>query len=457
MSWPEGFRFGVATAAFQIEGATSADGRGESIWDVFCRRPGAVVGGETGDVACDHYHRWEADLDLMASLGVESYRFSVAWPRILPSGRGPVNPRGLDFYRRLTTGMLERGIEPIATLYHWDLPQRLQDAGGWEARDTALRFAEYAAVVAEALGDQVTQWITQNEPWCTSLLGYQVGRKAPGITDWRAGVAASHHVLLAHGLAVPAIRAVAPGAEVGIALNLAPVHPATDTPADRAAAARQDGYLNRWFLDPVLTGAYPEDMCALYERHAGPLDVVQDGDLATIAVPIDFLGVNYYNPMRVRASDADPVLGLEHVEPTGWTTAMGWEVDADGLVQVLRRLRTEYAVPPIQITENGAAFDDVVIAGVVDDAERTEYLMRHLDALQSAIGEGSDVRRYCVWSFLDNFEWEDGYDKRFGIVHVDYATQQRTVKRSGLWYRDLIARSRNGDGRNEWPASASQA
>ena len=368
-----------------------------------------------------------------------------------------MNPRGLDFYRRLTTGMLERGIEPIATLYHWDLPQRLEDAGGWASRDTAHRFAEYAAVVAEALGDQVSQWITQNEPWCSALLGYQVGRKAPGRQDWAAGLAASHHLVLSHGLAMPAIRAAVPGASVGIALNLLPASPETTSEADVAAAVRQDGYLNRWFLDPVLRGAYPEDMVELYERTVGPFDVVQVGDLAAISAPMDFLGVNYYNPVVVRASDADPVLGLEHVAPTGWTTAMGWAVDADGLRSVLTRLRTEYDVPPVYITENGAAFDDVVEGGVVDDAERAAYLEQHVDAVRRAVAEGADVRRYCVWSFLDNFEWEDGYAKRFGIVHVDYATQQRTVKRSGLWYRDLIARSRNGDGRNEWPASASQA
>jgi beta-glucosidase len=461
---PQDFRFGVATAAYQIEGATGADGRGESIWDVFCRVPGAVAGGDTGDVACDHYHRWREDLDLMEDLGVETYRFSIAWPRVMPTGRGPVNARGIDFYRRLAEGMLDRGIEPIATLYHWDLPQRLQEAGGWASRATAERFAEYAAVCAEALGDVVGTWITQNEPWCAAFLGHQTGTKAPGIRDWPTALAASHHLLLSHGLATSAIRAAAAGpADVGIALNLAPIRPATGSEEDAAAARRQDGYLNRWFLDPVLRGRYPEDMVELYERHFGPLDVIAAGDLAQIAVPIDFLGVNYYNPMRVRATADGAPLHLELAPPAGPTTAMGWEVDAGGLYETLMRLARGYGPLPIYITENGASYDDPEPdgSGVVEDPERTAYLAGHVDAMRRAIADGADVRRYCVWSFLDNFEWEEGYAKRFGIVHVDYETQRRVPKRSGLWYRDHIAETRRGDDprpprRDGWPASASQ-
>jgi beta-glucosidase len=440
---PPGFRFGVATASYQIEGSTLADGRGESIWDRFAHTPGAVANGDTGDVACDHYRRWEDDLDLMASLHVESYRFSIAWPRILPTGHGTVNQRGLDFYKRLAEGLRERGIEPIATLYHWDLPQALQNGGGWAARDTALRFAEYARVVGTELGDVVGSWITQNEPWVTAFLGNAYGTKAPGITDWATALRVSHHLLLGHGLATDALRAVLPpAAEVGLALNLFPVVPARDDAAHREAATVRDGYVNRWFLDPVFRGAYPEDMVARYEREVGPLDAVRDGDLATIGTAIDFLGVNYYNPMRVEPGPDAP-LHVRDAPPVGPTTGMGWEIEPDGLRQLLARVRAEYTRLPILITENGSAFEDATPAnGTVDDPERRAYLAGHLEALGRAIAEGSDVRRYYVWSLLDNFEWEEGYDQRFGIVHVDFATQARTPKASALFYRDYIDRAR---------------
>jgi beta-glucosidase len=436
-------RFGAATAAFQVEGATREDGRGESIWDRFCRTPGAVANGDTGDVACDHYRRWRADLDLMAALGLESYRFSIAWPRVQADGRGAVNERGLRFYRRLAEGLRERGIEPIATLYHWDLPQALQDEGGWGARDTALRFAEYAAAVGDALGDVVSQWITHNEPWVVAFLGHAHGTKAPGVRDWPTALRASHHLLLSHGLAVQALRASAAPAgvepAVGIALNLAPVHAAGPGSDHAEAAARMDGHLNRWFLDPLRRGRYPDDMLALYERLYGTLPEARNGDLATIGAPIDFLGVNYYSPQRVFAAPQDAPLGLHHAPAAPPITAMGWEVDPGGLHDLLIRLRRDYGPLPVYITENGASFDDPPATdGLVEDPQRTSYLRGHLEALARAVADGVDVRRYCVWSLLDNFEWEHGYDKRFGIVHVDYRTQQRVPKRSGLWYRDFI-------------------
>jgi beta-glucosidase len=443
--FPAAFRFGVATAAFQIEGATREDGRGESIWDRFCALEGAVAGGDTGDVACDHYHRWEEDLDLMRDLRVECYRFSVAWPRVQPDGHGHANRRGLDFYRALVDGLLARGIEPIATLYHWDLPQALQDRGGWATRETAERFAEYADLVAGALGDAVTHWITTNEPWVVAFLGHAEGTKAPGLRDWPTALRASHHLLLSHGLATRALRGrLGAGAQVGIALNQFPVHAATDDDADRAAARRMDGHLNRWFLDPVLRGRYPEDVVELYARELGaPFDAVRPGDLETIAAPLDFLGVNYYNPVRVRAAPERRPLRAAPADPVPPTTAMGWEVDPEGLRDVLLRLRADYGPLPILITENGAAFDDGPADGdTVDDPDRTAYLAGHLDALGRAIEAGVDVRRYCVWSLLDNFEWEEGYGKRFGIVHVDFATQRRTPKASALFLRDFIERAR---------------
>jgi beta-glucosidase len=434
-AFPASFRFGVAMASYQIEGAVSEDGRGPSIWDTFCRRQGAVAGGDTGDVACDHYHRWEEDLDLMAALGVESYRFSIAWPRVQPDGRGALNRRGVDWYRRLCVGLRERGIEPVATLYHWDLPQARQAAGGWSARDTAERFAEYAALMGDELGDAVDGWITHNEPWVVAFLGHAEGIKAPGIRDWPTALRVSHHLLLSHGLAVPALRASAP---VGITLNLAPVR--SD---DRGAALRMDGYMNRWFLDPLLRGRYPEDMVEHYERRYGPFDAVREGDLAVVSAPIDFLGINYYSPQRVRSDPARQPLELGRVNPVPPTTAMGWEIDADGLHELLLRVRRDYGDVPIYITENGAAFEDgPVVNGTVEDPRRVEYLRSHLESLSRAVADGVDVRRYFAWSMLDNFEWEHGYAKRFGLVYVDFSTQRRVPKRSGLWYRDFIASAR---------------
>jgi beta-glucosidase len=438
---PAGFRFGAATASYQIEGAAREDGRGESIWDRFSHKPGAVVNGDTGDVACDHYHRWEADLDLMVELGLESYRFSIAWPRVQPDGRGALNPRGVAFYRRLVEGLLERGIEPVATLYHWDLPQARQEAGGWAIRDTAERFADYAGAMAVELGDVVEGWITHNEPWVVAILGHAYGRKAPGIRDWPTALTVAHHLLLSHGLAVDALRAQVK-APVGITLNLNPMRPLTD--ADTAAAARMDAHQNRWFLDPVLRGAYPMELLEHYEHTFGALPQLNPEDMDVISRPIDFLGVNYYFPTTVRESLESP-LQAESVVPRGRTTAMGWDVDASGLHDLLLRLRADYGDLEIWITENGAAFDDeTLVDGVVEDPSRVTYLSEHLDALRGAVADGVDVRRYHAWSLLDNFEWEHGFDKRFGIVRVDYATQERIPKRSALWYRDHIRAARGG-------------
>jgi beta-glucosidase len=436
------FIWGAGTAAFQIEGATRVDGRGESIWDRFAAGTGNVVDGDTGEPACEHYFRWREDLDLMRELGLQGYRFSVAWPRVQPDGRGPVNQKGLDFYRRLAEGLNERGIKPLATLYHWDLPQALQDEGGWAERDVIERFAEYARLVLDGLDGLVGDWITHNEPWVTAFLGYALGSKAPGLRDWPAAVRASHHALLAHGVVVREFRAAGRDGRIGITLDLTVARPAGPSEADAAAALRLDGHHNRWFLDPLLRGSYPADMLELYERETGPLEAIREGDLETIAQPLDFLGVNFYRPNLV-AADGSPVLGLREVEQDAELTAMGWPVVPQALTELLLRLKRDYGDLPLLITENGAAFQDRLDDGIVDDARRVAYLRGHIAAVERARAQGVDVRGYYVWSLLDNFEWEWGYDKRFGIVYVDYPTQRRIPKRSALWYRDLIGQ-RNG-------------
>lgn len=433
--FPRDFVWGVATSAYQIEGAHDADGRGPSIWDHFCRVPGAVANHETGDTACDHYRRWADDVRLLRDLGVNAYRFSIAWPRVLPAGRGRVNVAGLDFYERLVDALLAAGIEPYPTLYHWDLPQALQDQGGWPARDTVGAFADYAALVAGRLGDRVRRWTTHNEPMVAAVFGHFFGTHAPGLKDPLAALRVAHHLLLSHGQAAQAIRASARGpVQVGIALNLQPVDPLTDTPEDQQAAWRFDGFVNRWFLDPLCRGAYPEDLMAQF----GPLVPVRAGDLETIRAPLDFLGVNYYSRVRVRHA-ADAILQAEQVESHDVERSLMWEIYPEGLGRLLDRLAAEYRPPEILITENGMPREDAPNShGDVDDAPRIDFIRRHLAQVQQALARGVPVRGYFVWSFLDNFEWALGYRMRFGLVHVDFATQQRTPKASALWYRRFI-------------------
>jgi beta-glucosidase len=446
--FPPDFRWGAATAAYQIEGAAAEDGRTPSIWDTFSRLPGAVDGGDTGDVACDHYHRYREDVALMADLGLRAYRCSVSWSRVQPGGRGPANGRGLDFYRRLVDALLDRDIEPWLTLYHWDLPQDLEDAGGWPLRDTAARFAEYAEIVHAALGDRVRWWTTLNEPWVAAFLGYASGVHAPGRHDPTAAVRAGHHLLLGHGLAAAAIRTREPSADVGITLNLNAVWPASATARDLDAARRIDGLTNRLFLDPLLTGRYPDDVRA---DLAGLTDFahVRDGDLALISAPLAMLGVNYYTTAVVSGSGGaapNPVWpGSEWVRPVPRdlpTTAMGWEIDAPGLAETLRRVAVDYPPVPLYVTENGAAFpDEVGPDGRVDDPARVTYYDAHLRACHAAIASGVPLRGYFAWSLLDNFEWAYGYGKRFGIVYVDYPTQRRIPKTSAHFLADVIERN----------------
>ncbi|MGW2147954.1 GH1 family beta-glucosidase [Nonomuraea bangladeshensis] len=455
-TFPESFLWGTATAAYQVEGAWNEDGRGPSIWDTFSHTPGLVANGDTGDLACDHYHRLESDLDLLAGLGVGAYRFSISWPRVQPGGSGGLNEPGAAFYDRLIDGLLSRGIAPVATLYHWDLPQELEDAGGWPARDTALRFAEYARLMGERYGDRVHTWITLNEPWCSAYLGYASGVHAPARTDPAAALAAVHHLNLGHGLAVQALRSTAArDARMSVTLNLHHVRGVSD--ADAVAVRKADALSNLAFLGPMLEGAYPRD---LIEATSSVTDwsFVRDGDEAAALQPLDVLGVNYYNPTLVRHWDgsgpketadghqdgaASPWIACEDVEfvrQPGPYTEMGWNIDETGLTELLLRLHRDYPGLPLMITENGAAFPDPVGEdGLVHDADRVDYLRRHLSAVAEAIAGGADVRGYFVWSLMDNFEWAHGYAKRFGIVRVDRETMERTWKDSAHWYRDVVA------------------
>jgi beta-glucosidase len=461
--FPDGFLFGSATASYQIEGAAGEDGRGASIWDTFSHTPGKVWNGDTGDVADDHYHLWESDLDLMAELGLESYRFSIAWPRIQPTGRGPAVQAGLNFYSRLVDGLLDRGITPIATLYHWDLPQALEDEGGWTVRSTAEAFADYARLVGEALGDRTAVWTTLNEPWCSAYLGYGSGAHAPGITSPLAALQAVHHLNLAHGLAILALKEVVTNdPEYSVTLNLHVLRGSGDgdPEGDAEAVRRIDALANRAFTGPMLHGAYPADLLA---DTAGITDwsFVHEGDLEIIRQPIDVLGVNYYSTTRVALwngtsprsmADGHKDMGgspwpgaddIEFLPQPGPYTAMGWNIDPSGLEDLLLALHAEFPGQPLMITENGAAFDDEVSHddGVarVHDPQRVDYLQRHFTAAHRALSAGVDLRGYQVWSLLDNFEWGYGYSKRFGIIRVDYDTQQRILKDSALWYQELIA------------------
>jgi beta-glucosidase len=412
------------------------DGRSPSIWDTFCQVPGAIDNGDTGDVACDHYHRWREDVRLMRELGVGAYRFSISWPRVLPNGTGAVNPAGLAFYDRLVDALLDAGIRPFVTVYHWDLPQVLQDRGGWPARDTAHALAEYAGVVGAALGDRVQDWFTVNEPLCSAWIGHLEGRMAPGERDITRAVPAAHHLLLGHGLATQALRAAAPGARVGAVVNLSPCEPASADPADLAAARRADGHTNRWWLDPLHGRGYPADMVEVY----GVEPPVRAGDLATIATPTEHIGLNYYFRQVVTADPAGaPPYARMVAVPHAVHTDMDWEVHPDGLEQLLTRLAGDYRVPRVFVTENGSAWPDEVVDGTVADLARADFLEAHVAAAARSVGQGVPLAGYFVWSLLDNFEWSYGYAKRFGLVHVDYETQVRTVKDSGRRYAKLIS------------------
>ena len=448
--FPADFGWGAATAAYQIEGAVNEGGRGQSIWDTFSHEPGRTAHGETADVTCDHYHHWREDLDLMVELGLGVYRFSIAWPRVMPTGKGPLNEEGVDFYSKLIDGLLERGIKPFPTLYHWDLPQALEDEGGWVNRDTAKYFAEYAAAMFDRLGDRVDLWLTHNEPWVTAFMAYVGGEKAPGVhNNWPLGLRVSHHLLLSHGLAVQALRGSrAASAKIGLAPNIHPTLPFSDSPEDVAAARRWDGFQNRWFLDAVYKGAYPEDMLAEYERF-NIAESIEDGDLAVISSPVDLLGVNFYHNAIIRHDPGSVYLDMSSVAANSPLTAplteMGWAVTPESLHDLLLRLKRDYGDIDIYITENGVAFPDVWDGGdVVEDPQRVDFISRHLEALARAIADGVSVKGHCVWSLLDNYEWEKGFAKRFGLYYVDYPTQRRIPKRSALWYRAQIAASRAG-------------
>jgi beta-glucosidase len=463
LTFPAGFVWGAATASYQVEGAAREDGRTASIWDTFSHQPGKTINGDTGDVAADHYHRMPADVALMAELGLQSYRFSTSWSRILPGGGDKVNAAGLDFYSRLVDELLAHDITPLITLYHWDLPQELDDAGGWTNRVTAQRFADFAEVVGRALGDRITTWTTLNEPWCSAYLGYAAGVHAPGVTDNAQALSAVHHLNLAHGLGTSALRSVLPATgQVSITLNLANVRAASDSDADVAAARLAEGLSNRVFLNPILDGTYPQDVI---DDTSDVTDwaFVADGDLKAINQPIDVLGINYYSPALVaaateelRATQAgrwsnDPARGdgptvypgtdrVYSIPQDGPYTDMGWRIEPDSLRELLARVHDAYPALPLVITENGSAWADVVEAdGQVLDHDRVAYLEGHLRAIHAAIAGGADIRGYYAWSLMDNFEWAFGYAKRFGIVYVDYETQKRTIKQSGHRYRDIIA------------------
>jgi beta-glucosidase len=428
--FPADFCWGVATSAFQIEGASEADGKGPSIWDTFCQRPGVIADASDGRVACDHYHRLDEDLDLIAALGVDAYRFSIAWPRVQPTGEGAWNEAGLAFYDRLVDGLLARGVRPHLTLNHWDLPEALQTGGGWAQRSTVDRYVDYALTMARRYGDRVAAITTHNEPWVVATLGHDAGIFAPGIRDRAVAAQVSHHLLLSHGRAIRAMRSAGCHVPMGIVLNLSPTVPATDSEADRARARLEDGRLLRWYMDPLFGRGYPADVLADLGAQAPQ---VEPGDFADIAVAMDFLGINYYT--RSVASAGLPWVPGSSGLPL---TDMGWEIHAPSLTTLLQRLAQDYPVPPLTITENGGAFPDPLSDGVVHDTDRTDYLATHIEAVAEAMRQGVPVNGYFVWSLFDNFEWASGYAKRFGIVHVDYATQRRTPKASAHWYRRLI-------------------
>jgi len=453
-AFPDDFVWGAATSAYQIEGATTTAGRGQSIWDKFAHSPGRVADGTTGDVAIDSYHRYPEDIAVMRQLGISAYRYSISWPRVQPTGDATINQAGIDHYAKFTDALLEAGIDPWITLYHWDLPQSLEDAGGWPARDTAYRFADFAALMHERLGDRVHNWITVNEPWCAAFLGYASGEHAPGRREPAASIAAAHHLMLAHGLATTAMRADRDDTRIGVGLNFYPIYPASPSEADADAVRRIDGMQNRFFTDAVLRGEYPADVLTDLSA-VTPLDMIEPDDLKIIGVPIDLLCVNYYSRFTVSgdkngqaSASAAPTdvgsawPGNEHIGFIGSDlplTGMGWEIDPGGLREMLTRLSRDYPGIPLVVTENGSAFDDTLVDGRVADQDRLAYLRDHVDALAQALAADVPLEGYFAWSLMDNFEWAWGYDKRFGLVHVDFDTQQRVIKDSGHWYADLIA------------------
>lgn len=432
------FIFGVSTSSYQIEGAATEDGKGPSIWDVFCKTPGKVYKGHTGDIACDHYHKYKEDVELMAEIGIDAYRFSISWPRIFPE-KGKYNPKGMDFYKRLLEELNKKDIKATATLYHWDLPVWVYEMGGWVNRDSTKWFEEYAVKVFEELGNSVRFWMTHNEPFCASILGYYEGMHAPGHKNMREALRVAHHILLSHGKVVESFRKFNfRNSEMGIALNLTPSYPASDSKEDLDAAFRADGLMNRWFLDPVFKSSYPEDMREVFSKFVGDFDFIKDGDLEKISIKNDFWGVNYYTRVLIKFSQ-DSKLNFKGVEGKLKKTAFDREICPEALYDLILRVRKEYTKIPIYITENGASFGDVLTKEKrVHDTERIDYIKRHLIEVSKLNKQGADIRGYFIWSLIDNFEWAHGYSKRFGIIFVDYNTQERILKDSALWYKNLI-------------------
>ena len=444
-SFPKDFLWGTATAAYQIEGAVNEGGRGETIWDRFSHTPGKVYQNQNGDLACDHYHRYREDIQLMKDIGLRSYRFSVAWSRIFPSGGGKINTPSLDFYRHLVDELLAAGIAPMITLYHWDLPQSLQDRGGWANRDTVKYFVDYAATMFDKLADRVRLWITHNEPWVVAFIGHDDGVHAPGIRDRKTALQVSHNLLLSHAQAAMLFEEYRrEGNQIGITLNLAPAYPDTDSPEDELAARYYDGYQNRWFLEPLFTGGYPEDMFEVYQKQYNAPTVEPEDLNAFRTSRIDFLGVNYYMRKIVRRPEKQEDLFAE-VRPDYQGvrfTEMDWEIYPDGLYKLLTRIQEDYDPPELYVTESGIACPDRIDAdGRIQDEERIEYLRSHFSAAHRALQEGVKLKGYYVWSLIDNFEWAHGYSKRFGVVYIDYKSQARILKSSANWYREVIANS----------------
>ncbi|MGM0421175.1 MAG: GH1 family beta-glucosidase [Bacillota bacterium] len=444
LDFAEDFTWGAATASYQIEGAYAEDGKGESIWDRFTHEEGKILNGDTGDEACDHYHRYEEDVELMQELGLDAYRFSISWPRVLPQGKGEINQEGLKFYSDLVDRLIAADIEPVVTLYHWDLPQALQEEGGWANRDVVEHFVDYAEIIFSELGDRVKSWITLNEPWVVAFLGNASGVHAPGLKDYKTALEVAHNLLLSHGMTVKKFRELNLGGEIGITLNLSSIYPASESDEDKKAAELQDAYLNRWFLQPLFKGSYPEQLKRAYqEQYERPL--VAGHDMEVIGQEIDFLGINYYTRNVVEYAPEKPVLKFKSIDIEDKPkTEMGWEVYPPGLYELLVRLNQEFTDKPLYITENGAAFpDEIDEEGTIEDQARIDYLQEHFKMARQAIAEGVPLQGYFVWSLMDNFEWAYGYSKRFGLIYIDYETKKRYLKDSAYWYRDFLAEQKS--------------